>query len=120
MTADRILLAGMRFFGYHGALAEERERGQEFVVDVEVEADLAAAGGSDDLDATVDYRKVYAAVQAVVEGPPRQLLEAVAEAIARAVLALDRADAVTVRVRKPAVKLGGPVAYSQVEIRRRR
>lgn len=118
--ADRITLAGMRFFGYHGALPEERRRGQEFVVDVEVETDLAAAGGSDDLDSTVDYRKVYAATKTVVEGPPRYLLEAVAEEIAGAILGFERVEAVTVRVRKPAVKLGGTVAYSQVEISRRR
>ena len=118
--ADRIVLAGMRFFGYHGALAEERERGQEFVVDVEVESDLRPAGASDDLDDTVDYRKVYAAVKTVIEGPPKQLLEAVAEEIARRVLAIDRVEGVTVRLRKPSVKLPGPLAYSAVEIARRR
>lgn len=117
---DRITLVGMRFFGYHGALPEERRRGQEFVVDVEVETDLASAGRSDDLEATVDYRKVYAAAKDIVEGPPRQLLEAVAEEIAHAVLAVERVEAVTVRVRKPTAKLGGPVAYAQVEISRRR
>ncbi len=118
--ADRIVLAGMRFFGYHGALAEERERGQEFIVDVELEADLRAAGRSDALGDTVDYRPVHAAVQAVVEGPPRQLLEAVAEEIAQRILAMDRVQGVTVRLRKPAVKLPGIVDYSAVEIVRRR
>ena len=118
--ADRIVLAGMRFFGYNGALAEERTRGQEFVADIEVESDPRPAGSSDDLDDTVDYRKVYAAVKAVIEGPPRQLLEAVAEQIARQVLAIDRVEAVTVRLRKPAVKLPGPPAHSAVEIARRR
>jgi dihydroneopterin aldolase len=118
--ADRIVLAGMRFFGYHGALAEERARGQEFVADVEVESDLRPAGASDALDDTVDYRKVYEAVKAVIEGPPRQLLEAVAEEIARQVLVIDRVQAVTVRLRKPAVTLPGPLAYSAVEIARRR
>lgn len=116
---DRIVLAGMRFFGYHGALAEERRHGQEFVVDVEVETDLAAAGRSDDLGDTVDYRKVYDAAKSVVEGPARQLLEAVAGEIASRVLALPRVGAVTVRVRKPSVKLAGPVAHSAVEIHRR-
>ena len=120
MTVDRIVLAGMRFFGYHGALAEERRRGQEFVVDVEVEADLRAAGASDDLADTVDYRRVYAAVKTVIEGPPKQLLEAVAEEIAQAVLAIDRVSAVTVRLRKPSVMLRGPLAYSAVEMTRRR
>jgi len=118
--ADRVVLAGMRFFGYHGALVEERRRGQEFVVDVEVETDLARAGASDGLEDTVDYRQVYAAAKAVVEGPARQLLEAVAEEIARRVLALERVEAVTVRVRKPSAALPGPLAYSAVEIQRRR
>lgn len=118
--ADRIVLAGMRFFGYHGALPAERERGQEFVVDLEISTDLRRAGLSDRLDDTVDYRDAYAAARAVVEGPPRQLLEAVAEEIASRVLALERVEAVTVRVRKPAVRLPGPVDHSAVEIMRRR
>ncbi len=117
---DRIVLAGLRFFGYHGALSEERARGQEFIVDVEVEADLTAAGRSDALEDTVDYREVYEAARIVVTGAPRQLLEAVAEEIAGRVLALERAVAVTVRVRKPRAPLPGPVDYSAVEVRRRR
>jgi len=120
VTGDRIILAGMRFFGYHGALAHERRRGQEFVVDVEVESDLRRAGKSDDPADAVDYRHVYAAVQAVVEGPPKQLLEALAEEIAARILALDGVDAVTVRLRKPSVMLAGPLAYSAVEMTRRR
>lgn len=118
--SDRIALSGMRFFGYHGALAEERERGQEFVVDIDMLTDLRPAGLSDRLDDTVDYREAYAAARAVVEGPAKQLLEAVAEEIASRILALDRVEAVTVRLRKPAVKLPGPVDHSAVEITRRR
>ncbi len=117
---DRVVLAGMRFFGYHGALPEERAHGQEFAVDVEVETDLAAAGAADDLSQTVDYRPVYDAVRAVVEGAPKYLLEAVAEEIAQRLLAMDRVRAAVVRVRKPAVKLPGVVSYSAVEIRRAR
>ena len=118
--SDRILLSGMRFFGYHGALPEERVRGQEFVVDVEVDADLGAAGRSDALDDTVDYRDLYEAARAVMTGEPRQLLEAVAEDIAGRVLALSRVNAVVVKVRKPRVQLPGPLDHSAVEIRRTR
>lgn len=118
--SDRIVLAGMRFFGYHGVLPQERARGQEFVVDVEVEADLSSAGRSDALEETVDYRAVYEAARAVLTGEPRHLLESVAGEIAGRVLALPRVEAVVVRVRKPAVRLPGPLAYSAVEIRRAR
>ena len=122
MSEDRIILQGMRFFGRHGTIAAERELGQQFVVDVELTLDLRAAGERDDLAATVDYSDVYRRARAVVEGDPKQLTEAVAEAIATDVLAHHpTVEAVRVRVAKPHVRLdGGVLAGSAVEILRRR
>ena len=118
---DKILLSGMRLFGYHGVLPEERTQGQEFVVDVELEGDWRAAGARDDLKLTADYRRAYDLVKNVMEGPSKQLLEALAETIARRLLThLGRVTAVTVRIRKPSVKLAGPVDSSGVESHRRR
>ncbi len=117
---DRITLADMRFFGYHGALPSERERGQEFSVDVELETDLRDAGRTDNLELTVDYRRVYDAVTTVMMGEPKHLLEAVADEMARRLLELDRVQAVTVRIRKPSVPLPGPLSHAAVEIRRER
>ena len=97
---DRLLLHGMVFFGRHGALKPERELGARFSVDVEIDADLRAAGAEDRLDLTVDYGRVYELVRAVVEGEPQALLEAVAERIAATVLRVPGARSVTVRVRK--------------------
>lgn len=119
-VADRIVLAGMKFFAHHGALVVERTEGQEFTVDVELEADLAEAARTDDLAHTVDYRLVYDVVKETMQGESRQLLETLAETIARRLLSLDRVEAVTVRVRKPQVRLPGPLQYSSVEIRRER
>ncbi|MBI4277334.1 MAG: dihydroneopterin aldolase [Armatimonadetes bacterium] len=119
-AVDRIILSGMWFHAYHGVDPAEAEAGQPFVVDVEIDADLRAAGAYDDLARTVDYRQCYAAVRAVVEGQRRQLIEAVAEAIAGHLLALDGVAAVVVRVRKPQVVLGGPLEHAAVEIRRER
>jgi dihydroneopterin aldolase len=110
----------MRFYGYHGALAEERAQGQEFVVDVVLDADLREAGRSDELTQTVDYRDVYARAREVMEGPPRNLLESLAESIARRVLELERVHGVTVSVRKLRVRLPGPLDYSEVTVRRQR
>ena len=122
MDTDRILLEGMRFFGYHGTRPEERTLGQPFVVDVELQCDLRAAGSSDDLGLTVDYSEVYRQARAIVEGEAVNLTETVAERIAAAVLERhDRVRAVRVRVAKPHVRLGDTVlAGSAVEIVRRR
>lgn len=97
---DVIELRGLRVMGTHGVLPEEHARAQPFEVDLDVEADLAVAGDSDDLSATLDYGAVAEVVSDVVGGPHCQLLEVLAARIAEAVLADNRARSVTVTVRK--------------------
>lgn len=110
---DEILLVGMRFYGYHGVHPEERRLGQRFVVDVALAVSLRAAGERDDLDQTVSYSAAYAEIRRVVEGEPRQLIEAVAEEIAAALLALDeRVRRVRVSVAKPEAPVRGSILES--------
>ncbi|MCL6447900.1 MAG: dihydroneopterin aldolase [Armatimonadetes bacterium] len=117
---DKIVLKGMEFYGRHGVLPRERELGQRFIVDVEIFLDLTEAGRSDDLSRTIDYAKVFRLVEEIVTGPPRQLLEAVAEDIAAAVLERFPAAEAVVRVKKPAAPLPGRFEYAAVEIKRAR
>ena len=117
---DRILLANLRFEARHGVHDWEREQTQPFEVDVELAVPLQPAGLDDDLAKTIDYSAVYAVVQRTVETRSFRLLEALAEAISRELLAAFPVDEVTIRIRKPAVRLGGPLDYAGVEIRRRR
>ena len=107
---DEVFLDGLRFYAYHGANPEERTQGQRFVVDVRLAADLRDAGRADDLMRTINYSSVFKRVRGIVEGPPRDLIEAVAEEIAAALLAeFPAAQAVTVTVRKPEVALKGAI-----------
>ena len=116
---DRIELRGMSFSGRHGVGAHEREQPQDFKVDVELEADLTAAGASDHLADTVDYRQVRAAARDVIEGAPRSLLEALATAIAERVLALPRVESVSVRITKWPLSMM-PIEGASVRINRTR
>ncbi|HEY2917282.1 MAG TPA: dihydroneopterin aldolase [Candidatus Limnocylindrales bacterium] len=118
---DRIVLANLAFTARHGVEPREKTELQRFELDVELELDLAPAGRADDLAMTANYAEVDDVVRAIVEGPPFDLLEALAETIAAAVLASQPlADAAVVRVRKPEVRLGGPLDHAAVEIRRTR
>jgi dihydroneopterin aldolase len=75
----------------------------------------------DDLTKTVDYGRVYGIARQIVESTTFRLLEALAEAVCHEVLAdFPSVQEVGVRVRKPKVRLGGPLAYAGVEIWRRR
>lgn len=116
---DRIELSGMCFWGRHGVRDAEREYAQEFRVDLEVEADLAEAGSSDRLGDTVDYSKLRAIAKEVVEGPPSQLIESLAQRIATRTLELPRVRAVVVRITKRPASMQ-PIDGASVRIERRR
>ena len=118
---DRIILKGMAFYGFHGVREEERRKGQVFTVDVEVCGDFQRAGRTDHLEDTIDYSEIFREIRAAVEGPPMNLLEAVAEEIAKRLLSRDGILEVRVEVRKPHVHLRGAVLkYAAVSIERRR
>ncbi len=110
----------MRFSGRHGVYDHELETPQPFEVDVELVLNLQPAGVDDDLEKTVDYGRVYAIARQIVESTSFRLLEAIAEAIGHEILTEFEVTEVGVRVRKPAVQLGGPLEYAAVEIWRRR
>jgi dihydroneopterin aldolase len=117
--SDRIVLADMAFQARHGVHDWEKIEAQRFEVDVELALDVQPAGRDDDLTKTVDYGGVYRVVRHVVESKTFNLIEALAEAIAHEILgAHAQVDEVVVRVRKPEVRLEGPLAYAGVEIRR--
>lgn len=117
---DWIRLRGMTFYAYHGVLASEQELGQRFEVDVEMRLNLKPAGQSDDLDATVDYTRVYQIVREIVQGQSFKLLERLAETIANTIRADFPLEQVIVRVRKPHVSLGGLLDTVEIEITRER
>ena len=98
-------VSGLRLFGRHGVHAHEKEDGQDFVFDVEL--DVGDRGSSDRLDDAVDYRDVAATVKVVSDARSYDLLEALATAVARELMERFAAERVRVRVAKPAVRPGG-------------
>jgi dihydroneopterin aldolase len=119
-VSDRIVLANMRFQGRHGVYEWEQLTAQPFEVDVELMLNLQPAGIDDDLELSVDYGRVYDAVRQIVESTSFRLLEALAEAISHELLADFDVTEVVIRVRKPEVRLDGPLDYAGVEIHRQR
>jgi dihydroneopterin aldolase len=111
-----IELAGLEVFGYHGANEDERRDGQRLLYDLELE--VGEAGSSDRIEDAVDYREVAACVREISEGRSFHLLEALAAAVADALLDRFPVTRVRVRVRKPDVRLPVEHAAATVELRR--
>lgn len=117
---DTIELGGLTYYGYHGALPEERTLGQRFVVSVRLGLDLRAAGAADDLALTVDYGALAEMIRTVVEGEPFQLIEALAEALATTVIdSFAPVQQIQVRVEKPSAPVASaPSGLVAVQITR--
>jgi len=114
-----IELVGLELHGHHGVNEDERRDGQTFLFDVTLE--VPDGTGSDDrIEDTIDYRAVAALVREVSDSRAYRLLEALAAALADALLARFPADAVRVRVSKPQVRLDPQVDHSAVTVERRR
>jgi 7,8-dihydroneopterin aldolase/epimerase/oxygenase len=118
---DRITLANMAFFAHHGVAPQERRLGQRFFVDVDCLLDVRPASETDDYGKAVCYAAVYQTVSEVMTGPPANLIETLAERIAKAVLdGFPRLDGVRVAIRKPSAPVKGVLDHAGVEIMRRR
>ncbi len=110
----------MIFYAHHGYYEAERELGQKFEVDIELQGDFRTAAAADDLKQTIDYRKVYRITKDIFENYKFKLIETVAERIASEVLQLPGIETVLIRVRKPHVPLNGLLDFVEVEIFRKR
>lgn len=118
---DRIEVRGIRAWGRHGVLPQEKDLGQQFVVDIVLHLSTAPAGRTDALSRTVNYAEVAAAVQEEILGGPHDLVETLAEHIAARILTdtgHPLVRRVEVTVHKPAAPVGLPVADVAVHIRR--
>jgi len=101
MTGDRILIEGISARCIVGVNHDERRERQDVLIDIDLFADLAKPGATDNLDDAVNYRDIKKKVLAFVETSEFFLVEALAEGIARRCLEHPLVQKVRVRVDKP-------------------
>jgi dihydroneopterin aldolase len=102
---DIIQLTGIRSYGYTGYLSEEQVLGQWFEVDLRIWLDLSAAGKSDRIEETLDYRSVIAEVKEIISTSKFALVEKLADTIITSVLKHDRVQQVEVKLHKVAAPI---------------
>lgn len=111
MSEIIIQIEGLELRGFHGALAEEKKKGQRFLFDIELVAHDAGVR-SDKLQDTVDYTEVVECVREISEGRNFNLIEALAASVADSLLERFPISRARVRVRKPEVRLDASVEFT--------
>ncbi len=105
---DKILIKDLLIRGVIGISEREREQPQDILVNIEISTDISAAGRSDNVEDSVNYRTIAKKVLAHTETIKRFTVEALAEDIAKLCLEDKKVHSVLVRVEKP-----GAVRFSR-------
>jgi dihydroneopterin aldolase len=120
-TSLRLGVWGIRLTGQHGVYSEEREHGNRFEVDIELGCTSVDAIETDKLADTIDYQEITDLVREVSRRQPFNLIESLAGAIARALLAkYPTISEAVVRVSKLVPPGLSDVARTVAEVTRRR
>ena len=113
---DKIFITDLLIRGIIGISDRERENPQDILVNIVILTDISAAGKTDNVEDSVNYRTVAKKILAHVETIKRYTVEALAEDIATLCLQDQKVRTVQVKVEKP-----GAVRFSRsvgVEIER--
>ena len=100
-----------------GVTAEERSSPQTLLIDVELPVDAARAAETDHVGSSVDYAALVGQVRVFAAEHTFQLMETLADRLARTLIEIAGSSTVRVRVRKRA--LAG-IGCAEVEVERRR
>lgn len=115
MGKDFIEIKGLKIYGYHGVLEEEKKNGQPFLIDAKLFFDVSRVGMLDELDNTIDYSKVCETIKAVFLEKKYDLIETAAEAVARAVLInYEKVEEVNIILHKPEAPI--PMEFMDVSV----
>ena len=77
-----IRMKGMKFYAFHGVLPQENLVGAYYYIDLKLKTDFTRAAETDELEGTINYADIHAAVKEEM-AVPSQLLEHVCQRIAR-------------------------------------
>ncbi len=116
---DEIRIDNLEVYAYHGVFPEENEKGQLFFVNMVLYTDTRAAGLQDNLLLSTHYGEVSHFVAEWMTNHTCQLIETVAENVAREVLMkFPLVKELDVEIRKPQAPVGLPFESVSVKIHR--
>ena len=117
---DKIYIRDLEFIGYHGVFEEEKKLGQKFYVSLELITNLRDAGLNDDILKTTHYGEVAKTVEKVFFSKKYDLIETLAEDIAREILLnFNLITELKLEIKKPWAPVGIPLDNVAVEINRK-
>ena len=98
---DQVFIKDLLVRGIIGINDWEREKPQDILINIAISADLSAAGESDDITDSINYRTIAKKAQIQAETAERLTVEALAADIAKICLEEPGVVKVRVKIEKP-------------------
>lgn len=112
----KIELRDLEFYAYHGVYAEEREKGNTFIVNLAVTGEFEEAVDNDELSGTIDYEKLFALVQTEMD-KPSDLLEHVSGRIRTSIKQVfPEVNSIEVSIEKLNPPIGGNLKSTRITL----
>lgn len=115
-TVAKIVVTGLEVFAYHGCTAREKEEGQVFSIDMELQYDATRAVSDDDLEAAIDYDRLASQAYDIATRERYELIETLAARIGEHIMRTTPASSLLVRVHKPQAPMQREVEEVAVEV----
>lgn len=116
---DKIKISNLEVFCNHGVFKEENVLGQKFLVSAVLYTDTHLAGNTDDLTKSIHYGEVSQKIERFMKENTFQLIETVAEKLARHLLLTTKnLEKISLEIKKPWAPIGLPLETVSVEIKR--
>ena len=118
---DKILVRNLKIFAYHGVNPEEKENGQNFVLDIDAFVDVSVPCVTDNVEDTVSYAKIIKETVKIFTCQKDDLLERAAQRVADGLFAsFDKIQSLRILLKKPEAPIKADFEYVGVEIHRER
>ncbi|MBE6821244.1 MAG: dihydroneopterin aldolase [Ruminococcaceae bacterium] len=118
---DKILVRNLKIFAYHGVNPEEKEDGQNFVLDIDAYVDISVPCLTDDVEDTVSYAKIIKETVKIFTCQKDDLLERAAQRVANGLFeSFDKIQKLRIVLKKPEAPIKADFGYVAVEIFRER
>lgn len=98
---DCIFIEGLKVFCNVGIYDYEKQKDQPLLIDCTIYYDNKKAGLTDNYDSVIDYAKLCAEIESLLQSEHIDLVETVAEKIATLVLGKYHVEKIEVKVNKP-------------------
>ena len=113
---DDMILSGLKVYAWHGVYEEEREKGQNFIINARIFYDTVSVAETDSVEDTIDYAKVSLYINEYMRVHQFNLIETVANKLARKLLIkFPLIQSIELEVMKPEAPI--PVPFSNVSVR---